>query len=298
MLTVGKGEFPGKEGDRMPRRKIEAPSAGPFPSAEETAGASVSPALSAVCGRIRFFREKRRMGQKELAGKLGISANAVSNWEHGRGRPDLNLLPALCAALEISFYELFGIPDPALPPSPEEQLLLERYRALSRGHRSAVDRMTEALLDAQAAESLPPIRRLVCYGKALSAGPGDPTEFNGEGTPIYLYASRRVDRADCVFSVSGDSMEPRFHDGDRVLVSRIPDASALQYGEVGAFIAGNETYIKVSVEDGLHSLNPAYGVIRFGEDTPVYLIGRVTGTLAPEEIASEEDIARYLALQG
>ena len=120
----------------------------------------------------------------------------------------------------------------------------------------------------------------------------------GEGEPIFLYASEAVDRADCVFSVSGDSMEPEYHDGDLVLVRRIPDAPELKEGEIGAFIVGNETYIKEYREDGLHSLNPKYDVMHFSDEESVYLIGRVMGVLNPESIATETDVKRYLAIHG
>lgn len=118
----------------------------------------------------------------------------------------------------------------------------------------------------------------------------------GEGEPIFLYASDEVDRADCVFSVSGDSMEPEYHDGDLVLVRRISDAPELKEGEIGALIVGNETYIKKYREDGLHSLNPKYDVMRFSDEESVYLIGRVMGVLSPESIATEADVKRYLAI--
>ena len=264
----------------MPRRRIE----------ENTA-------LPSVGGRIRLLRERRGLEQKELAGRLGVTANAVSNWEHGRGRPDLNLLPALAGALDVTLYELFGLDTAEGHVSPDELRFIARFRELNAGHRTAVDRMLDALLDAQAEEGLPPIRVLTYYGRRLSAGPGDPTEFDEEGTPLYVCASPETERAGCVFTVSGDSMEPSFRSGDMVLVSRIPDAPALQYGEVGAFIAGNETYIKVYGKDGLHSLNPAYPTLTFDESTPVFLIGRVMGRLDPHRIVPEAEAERRLAAQ-
>ena len=91
-------------------------------------------------------------------------------------------------------------------------------------------------------------------------------------------------------------MEPSYHDGDMVLISRIPDAPGLQLGEVGAFIVGNETYIKVYREDGLESLNPRYKPMHFHETESVYLIGRVMGILDPQQIAAAEDVEKYQML--
>ena len=286
----------GKE-NAMPRRSIERPAKGGGSMIDLKTGkpADRTP-LPVLCERIRFFRERSGMEQKALAKKIGVTANAVSNWENGRARPDVNLLPDICGALGITLYELYAAEDPASRFTAGEQQLVGNYRRLSPGHRMAVDRMMDSLLSVQDAESCPRIRKLTFFRKSLSAGFGDPTEFEAEGEPIFLYASRAVDRADCVFTVNGDSMEPRYHSGDMVLISRIPDAPDLQRGEVGAFIVGNETYIKVYGSDGLESLNPAYDVLHFHEADSVYLIGRVTGTLDPAQVAAESDVERYRLL--
>ena len=47
--------------------------------------------LPIICEKIKFYRELRRMEQKELATNIGITANAISNWERGRTRPDVNM---------------------------------------------------------------------------------------------------------------------------------------------------------------------------------------------------------------
>jgi SOS-response transcriptional repressor LexA len=91
-------------------------------------------------------------------------------------------------------------------------------------------------------------------------------------------------------------MEPDFHSGQDVLVQRIPSGPDLQFGEIGAFIVGNETYIKEYREDGLHSLNPEYAPLRFDESESVYLIGRVLGILDKASYANAEDIAKYEAV--
>ena len=281
----------------MPRRSIERSVPGTGNVIDMKTGKTVKkPALPVVCERVRHFRERMGIEQKELAKMIGVTGNAVSNWENGRGRPDLNLIPELCEALHITMYDLFGLKDPTEQYTAGEQMHIEQYRELTPGHRTAVDQLMDTLIRVQAAENAPLLRRLTYFSRSLAAGFGDPTEFEDEGEPIWLYASREVDRADCVFTVNGNSMEPAYHDGDMVLVSRIPDAPELQPGEVGAFITGNETYIKVYQEDGLHSLNPDYKPIHFNETERVYLIGRVTGILDPGQVALESDVNKYQML--
>ena len=281
----------------MPRRSIERPAKGTGNVIDMKTGKAVErPALPVLCERIRFYRERAGMEQKTLAKLIGVTGNAVSNWENGRGRPDINLLPDICRALNVTMYDLFDMEDPSIRYSAGDQIFLDQYKQLSPGHRMAVDQMVDTLLKVQIAESVPLIRRLTFYQKSLAAGLGDPTEIDDEGQPIFLYASREVDRADCIFTVNGDSMEPEYHNGDMVLVSRIPDAPDLQPGEVGAFIVGNETYIKVYREEGLESLNPKYPIMHFHDAESVYLIGRVTGILDPKQVATAQDIDKYQML--
>ena len=55
--------------------------------------------MPVICERIRFYRKQMGMEQKTLARMVGVTANAVCNWESGCYRPDVNLLPDICEAL-------------------------------------------------------------------------------------------------------------------------------------------------------------------------------------------------------
>ena len=118
------------------------------------------PTLPIVCERVRFYRERMGIEQKELARMIGVTGNAVSNWENGRGRPDLNLIPALCEALHITMYELFDVEDPTEQLTAGEQMHIEQYRELTPGHKTAVDQLMDTLVKVQIAENAPLIRRL------------------------------------------------------------------------------------------------------------------------------------------
>lgn len=249
-----------------------------------------------ICDRIRHYREELGMEQKALAAMVGVTANAVSNWERGRARPDVNLLPNICEALQITLYQLYDLDDPSGSYSAAEERFMDDYRQLTSGNRYAVSVLTQTLLKVQQAESSRAIRKLTLFERPLAAGVGDPNEFEDSGVPIYVYDDSLTQRADCVFIVNGDSMEPDYPDGCRVLVERISDSGELAPGDIGAFMIDNETYIKEYQPDGLHSRNPSYPVMSFSEFEHVYLIGRVIGVLSDEDIACEEDVECYREL--
>lgn len=254
----------------------------------------------AVGKRIKYYRERQGLDQKDVAKELGITSNAVSNWEQGRTRPDFSVLPKLCETLKITLYELYGIDNALNTYTAKEQNLIERYRGLSLPHQVTVDNLITSLETAEFVGDIPEIIKLTLCEKGLSAGFDGGAEFEDEGEPIYLYpkTNKAIREADLVFAVNGDSMEPDYHNGDLVLVEKYPGCPELQYGEIGAFMIGNSTYIKVFGEEGLESLNEDYDTMYFTEYDSIMLIGRVIGILEQDSIATDTDIQRYLALHG
>ena len=241
-------------------------------------------------------RREKNLTQEQLAERLGLSNKTVSKWENGRARPDVNLLPNICETLQITLYQLYSLDDPSVKYTTVEDAFMENYRQLTPGHQYAVRAMAQNLLQVQQAEGCREIHKLTRFEHQLAAGIGNPNEFEDSGTPIYVYDDSLTCRADCVFTVNGDSMEPDYPDGCMVLVKRIADSGELTPGDIGAFMVDNETYIKEYRPDGLHSLNPAYPVMCFSEFEHVYLIGQVIGVLSDENIVREEDVECYREL--
>ena len=75
---------------------------------------------------IANSRKKQNLTQEELAEKLGISKNAVSEWERGLNLPDASIMKDLCDILKISLNELFAgqhLNDDDLQENCEKNLL-------------------------------------------------------------------------------------------------------------------------------------------------------------------------------
>ena len=76
--------------------------------------------------------------------------------------------------------------------------------------------------------------------------------------------------------ISGNSMEPRYRDGDILLVQ---ETDTLEFGELGIFILDGNGFFKVFGGDRLYSLNPEYGDILLKDFEEARIAGRVIGKL-------------------
>ena len=82
------------------------------------------------------------------------------------------------------------------------------------------------------------------------------------------------DDADFAVRVSGDSMEPRFIDGQIVFVK---EQETLDIGEVGIFAMNGDAFIKKFGHSELISINPQYEPIKITEFDSFYVFGKVVG---------------------
>lgn len=116
---------------------------------------------------ISRLRKERGMTQMQLADALGISFQAVSNWERGQSMPDISKLPELAALFDTTVDELLGRRYP----------LLEQAAA---GQLEALLTTTEVTLAeaAEAAPLLPPEQAETLAEHALNAAePSNPVDL-------------------------------------------------------------------------------------------------------------------------
>lgn len=70
-----------------------------------------------MAGRIRGLRAERRWSQAEAALKTGLSRSGLSDRELGHKSVDVDELPALAAAYEVTIAYLLGLTDDRGGPS-------------------------------------------------------------------------------------------------------------------------------------------------------------------------------------
>lgn len=192
--------------------------------------------------------------------------------------------------------------------------LIERYRALDHWGRSMVETVLakeseRALATTAPAESAPvqqpaaprrakileapalvnryagePAartgkRQLPLYELPVSAGVGEYVDENlekaGIGT-IRVPHNDKTAEASFALRISGNSMEPKYRNGDVLLVQ---STDTIENGELGIFLLDGAGYFKIYDGDRLQSINPDYGPILLKEYSNVQCKGRVIGKL-------------------
>ncbi|MBE5873440.1 MAG: helix-turn-helix transcriptional regulator [Lachnospiraceae bacterium] len=81
-----------------------------------------------IGNNIRKYRDIRHMSQKQLAERLDIKNNRVSNWEQGLNNPPADMIAKICEVLNISASELLGVKLAENELSEEERSVIREYR--------------------------------------------------------------------------------------------------------------------------------------------------------------------------
>ena len=260
------------------------------------------------------MKNEKKMTNEQLSERTGIPLGTLSKILAGMSdSPKLSNMISIADALECSLdYIVSGIPQNTnnFTLSMDEISLVESYRSLD-GFGQELTRMVIAKEEervqsavtpelsapktaAKATKSvkgeratiLPPLqqtprstglgkRALLLYDLPVSAGPGvylDDTCAD----EIHIPDNEKTQLADFALRISGNSMEPKYHDGDILLIQ---DTDSVEVGELGIFILDGNGYFKKYGGDCLISLNPEYGEILLKEYAEAVCCGRVVGKL-------------------
>ena len=233
--------------------------------------------MSFIGEQIKKYRNIKGMTQQDIADALGESSGRVIyNWEKGIGRPDCDKLAKLCDLLGVSADELIGCKSMAQRPTATEWKTLQKYRALDEHGKEVVDYLIDSeykRVRLSMKKPKPRMLKIDWFTLPASAGTGNILD-SGLAEELLVPESAEAEQADFVISVGGDSMEPTYHDGDKVFVEK---CDAVGIGEVGIFVVNGDVYIKELGNNCLISHNEEYKPIRIGENDSVYCCGRVIG---------------------
>lgn len=243
--------------------------------------------------------------QKELTKYLGLNNVAFSEWKSGKSKSFRKYLIEIADFFNVSLdYLVFGKEHVnAIRVPKDEQELLKYYNELDEVSKASVLGKAEGLAEAarrkKALKAVPKAKpKLLPTPPPVPEEPDDEDEYEEEyleiplaempvsaGTGIYLdsdysetikvAANWKTRQTDFAVKVSGDSMEPRFCNGDIVLVREQP----VKVGETGIFVYEGEGYIKELGEDCLISLNPEYPNIQIENPDSLFCQGKVIAVL-------------------
>ena len=262
--------------------------------------------------RIKEARISLNLTQEELSNMIGVTKGAIANYENETSHPKEPILYKLIDTLQVDanylFQDVVNIPKKINDVTLAEFEIIKKYRQIKPHEKEMIDTVlniafkeyerleklkADRVMEKQASYLCSPVERnypegiyaledfkdeenrvsMPVYDFGVSAGTGVFLD-----NPCYEVISMPEDRlsrkANFALWVSGDSMEPRFHDGDLVLVKIQPN---VEPGEIGIFVLNGEGYIKKFGGDKLISLNPVYEPIIITEDDALYCKGKVIG---------------------
>ncbi len=225
--------------------------------------------------KIKEARKKSNLKQSDIADALNIKNTTVSNWEKDISKPDIDTIEYLCRAFNVSAS--YFIEDLASKEilSVSEKEVIKKYRALDEHGKD----VTDYVLNAEYARCIkePEVTYETVlkpdFQACLSAGTG---QFVFDDLPCeQIEVPIEYSDIDFVIGVSGDSMEPTYHDGDKVMIKK----GEVAIGQVGAFMINGVALLKELGEDKLISHNKEYNDILFDEFMRIDCVGKVVGKL-------------------
>lgn len=265
--------------------------------------------------RIKLLKSEKKITNDMLSEMTGIPLGTLSKILAGiSDSPKLSNIVAICDALDTSLeYVVNGVPENTnnFTLDRGEMRIIENYRALDTHGKELVtlvlDKEKERVSRAQYQDNSTPNkesgarilhtaysfgnakpsarelaqnrglgkRAVALFDMPVSAGAG--VFVDSPATEeIMIPDNDRTREADFALRISGNSMEPKYRDGDVLLVS---NSDYVEVGELGIFILDGNGYFKIYGGDRLISMNKIYGDILLKDFENVSCVGRVVGKL-------------------
>ncbi len=232
--------------------------------------------------QIKNKKKEQNLTNEALSVRSGIAVGTLNKLLAGAsGDPKISTLLPVAKALGLTLDELFGEEKGSAPALPIA--LAEKYAELDEDGREAVaytigkehNRVVRLRAEMPYSLDTAAVRKIRLYDAPVSAGTGSYL-FDSDYSEISVYRGGKTEDADFAVRVYGDSMMPRYEDGDILLVESTDE---LNTGELGIFSLNGDSYFKKLGVGRLISLNPAYREIPLSETDEFLCFGRVIGRL-------------------
>ena len=225
------------------------------------------------------LRKERGLTQPDVAAFLSeryksYTYKNVSSWESGSVLPPVETFLFLCELYGVrdvltTFRGLeYDYPSAARLNEYGKRRVEEYIRLLSNDPMFAVGESNSD--DSVVLEK--PGRVIRLYDTPAAAGTGS---FFDNDSYIDFEVDETVPKeAEFAVRVRGDSMMPRFVDGQVIFIKK---QQTLDIGDIGIFGLDGDSYIKKLGSGELLSLNSMYEPIEIGEHSSLYIFGKVVG---------------------
>ena len=222
-----------------------------------------------IGSRIKQRREELGLTQPQLAKMIGVSKGSIGNYESEISCPNENILIKLFSALDCDANYLYydDITKSEEQLDSKEKSLIKKYRTLDPYGQKAVTSVLDIEFERCTYIPEPNREELIEVSinyAPVSAGFGDELEDYEQWEKASVPLTPESRKADFILVVDGDSMEPKFHNGDYILVRKQP---AVDIGQIGIFGVDGKGYIKKYGGDKLISLNKKYPDIPVDEES-------------------------------
>lgn len=259
--------------------------------------------------RIKKIKSSKKITNEQLSEMTGIPLGTLSKiMAEISDSPKFSNILAICEALGCSVnYIVTGEPDNDNNYTLEsgEIRLIENYRQLDTHGRELValvlNKETERITKANygiGSETLSRSAKIITPRRPKNTYIPSPSVINGRrsislydmpvsaGRGMYLDSDTaeeinipdtpKTQVADYALRISGNSMEPKYHNGDILLIQ---NCDSVEVGELGIFVLDGDAYFKQYGGDRLISLNPEYNDIMLKDFAQSECFGKVVGKL-------------------
>ena len=224
--------------------------------------------------------------------EVEISEKTLYGWERGIRMPDADVFLRICQVYGIDSVKGFLHGTVKAEPVSE---LTRKYDSLDEYGQ----RLVNLVLDEEFnrvhpvvkfegvrqetvhTEKISPKRKTVLFWVSeQSAAAGTGTYLNEDDfTKRYVPETCLMPGASFGVPVSGDSMEPKYFDGDILMVNK---QQMPEIGEIGIFLLDGKGFVKQRGRSELISLNEKYAPIPM--DNEVRCFGKVIGVIRADEL--------------